>query len=383
MSKQELLYRFFEFTGNEKDSLIYLKTFREIQPESFALLYCNSLCFSETGESLLYDLKLLQQLELYPVVVLHQSVLEYIKVFYGKNINFDLELSQNSLNVRVVSSNSSICSDEIKEAIFNKKIPIVPITESEDEIFNILKIIKDIIKIINSKKIIYLTPERLFQTENQYQISMINYSNLESLDVAIDSLSSFEKTLISLIKDLLTESKSFLKSASVTTPISLFKELFTIKGNGTYFKLGSEIIKTNLSDINKEKLKKLLEASFHRPIKNEFLDSKIDSILLESEYRGAAILKETKYGTLLTKFAVDEIARGEGIGREIWDKMKNESEVIFWRANKQNPINKWYFKECDGMIKTENWNIYWIGLHPNYIQLVVDYLCELPGDFYE
>ena len=25
MSKQELLYRFFEFTGNEKDSLIYLK----------------------------------------------------------------------------------------------------------------------------------------------------------------------------------------------------------------------------------------------------------------------------------------------------------------------------------------------------------------------
>ena len=87
MSKQELLHRFFEFTGNEKDSLVYLKTFREIQPESFALLYCNSLCFSETGESLLYDLKLLQQLELYPVVVLHQSVLEYIKVFYGKNIN--------------------------------------------------------------------------------------------------------------------------------------------------------------------------------------------------------------------------------------------------------------------------------------------------------
>jgi len=383
MSKQELLHRFFEFTGNEKDSLVYLKTFREIQPESFALLYCNSLCFSETGESLLYDLKLLQQLELYPVVVLHQSVLEYIKVFYGKNINFDLELSQNSLDVWVVGSNSNKCSDEIKDAIFNKKIPIVPITESEDEIFNILKIIKEIIKNINSKKIIYLTPERLFQTENQHQISMINYSNLELLDGVIESLSSFEKTLISQIKDLLTESKSFLKSASVTTPISLFKELFTIKGNGTYFKLGSEIIKTNLSDINKEKLKKLLEASFHRSIKNEFLDSKIDSILLESDYRGAAILKETKYGTLLTKFAVDEIARGEGIGREIWDKMKSESEVIFWRANKLNPINKWYFKECDGMIKTDNWNIYWIGLQPKQIQLVVDYLSELPGDFYE
>ena len=63
--------------------------------------------------------------------------------------------------------------------------------------------------------------------------------------------------------------------------------------------------------------------------------------------------------------------------------MKSESEVIFWRANKQNPINKWYFKECDGMIKTKNWNIYWIGLHSKYIQLVVEYLSELPGDFYE
>ena len=63
--------------------------------------------------------------------------------------------------------------------------------------------------------------------------------------------------------------------------------------------------------------------------------------------------------------------------------MRSESKVIFWRANKQNPINKWYFKECDGMIKTENWNIYWIGLHSKYIQLVVEYLSELPGDFYE
>jgi acetylglutamate kinase len=347
------------------------------------LLYCNSLCFSETGESLLYDLKLLQQLELYPVVVLHQSVLEYIKVFYGKNINFDLELSQNLLNVRIVSSNSFINSIEIKEAIYNKKIPIIPIYENEDKIINILKIIKEIIKKINSKKIIYLTPERLFQFKNQFQISMINYSNLEVLENIIDSFSYIEKTLFTEIRDLLTESKSFLKSASVTTPISLFKELFTIKGNGTYFKLGSEIIKTNPRDINKEKLKNLLEASFHRSIKDEFLESKIDSILLESEYRGAAILKETQYGTLLSKFAVDEIARGEGIGREIWDKMKNESKAIFWRANKHNPINKWYFKECEGMIKTEKWNIFWIGLHPNKVQLVVEYLSKLPGDFYE
>ena len=80
---------------------------------------------------------------------------------------------------------------------------------------------------------------------------------------------------------------------------------------------------------------------------------------------------------------MDEIARGEGIGREIWDKMKQEFPTIFWRAKKDNPINKWYHKECDGLVKQEEWNIYWIGLPFKNIEKVVTFLNKLPADFYE
>jgi hypothetical protein len=381
MSKQELLHRFFEITGNEKDSLVYLQSFREVSPESFALIYCSTLCFSETGESLLFDLKLLQQLDLYPVVVLHQSVIEYIHFFYGKNVNFEEETTLSSLNVKVIDIHTVNFLEQIKLSIDHKKIPIVTISQKDESINEIFYNIKIIINQIHSKKVIYLTPERHFLTENEVQISLFNYSILETDDSAFQKFSPFEMILILKIRDLLKECKLFLKSTSVTTPISLFKELFTIKGNGTFFKLGSEIKKVDFQDIDLVKLKQLLETSFRKPIKSEFLLSKMDSILLEVNYRGAAILKETEFGTLLSKFAVDEIARGEGIGREIWDKMKKEVDILFWRANPFNPINKWYLKECEGMLKTERWNIFWMGLDPNKIPSVVNYVTNLPEDF--
>ncbi len=381
MNRQELLYRFFEITGNEKDSLVYLQSFREVPPESFALIYCSSLCFSETGESLLFDLKLLQQLELYPVVVLHQSIIEYIHFFYGKNVNFDEGNVPNSLNVSVIDLNSDNFSDQIKSSIKNKKISMVTISQKDESIDEIFTNIKIIINQIQSRKVIYLSPDRHFLNEKEIQISLFNYSIMETEESTFKKFSTFEKILILNIKELLSECKLFLKSASVTTPISLFKELFTIKGNGTFFKLGSEIKKVDFRDIDPLKLKQLLETSFRRSIKSGFLLSKMDSILLESNYRGAAILKDTEFGTLLSKFAVDEIARGEGIGREIWDRMKKEVDVLFWRANPFNPINKWYLKECEGMLKTERWNIFWMGLDPKKIPLVVDYVANLPEDF--
>jgi acetylglutamate kinase len=308
-------------------------------------------------------------------------VIDYIHFFYGKNVNFDEESTLNSLNVKVIDIKSEYLLEQIKSSIKNKKISIVTISQKEESINEIFDNLKFIINQIHSKKVIYLTPERHFLTENEVQTSLYNYSIIETEESPFLQFSAFEKILILKIKELLSDYKQYLKSASVTTPISLFKELFTIKGNGTFFKLGSEIKKVEFWDVDPLKLKYLLETSFHRPIKSEFLLSKMDFILLESNYRGAAILKNTEYGTLLSKFAVDEIARGEGIGREIWDRMKKEVDVLFWRANKLNPINKWYLKECEVMLKTERWNIYWMGLNPNKIPSMINYVANLPEDF--
>lgn len=94
-------------------------------------------------------------------------------------------------------------------------------------------------------------------------------------------------------------------------------------------------------------------------------------------------MKKNEFGSLLSKFAVDEIARGEGIGREIWDKMKLTYSTIIWRANPKNPINKWYMKESEGMVKLTKWNVYWIGLPTAQIPAVCEFVSHLPVDFYE
>ncbi len=383
MNKKELLYRFFEITGNDKDSLVYLRNFRKQSPESFALIYCDPQSFIETGESLLFNLKLLLQLELFPILLLNNSIPEYIKLFYGKLINFESENLQNVLNLSLIELNNQNYLEQIKISIQNKKIPMLVIQDPHTDQDELTDILKDLIERIKFRKVVYLSPERLFLNERGDPISLINYNQETDIEERLKRYSPKEQLMARKIRYLLTEKNEILRSVSVTTPISLFKELFTVKGSGTFFKLGSEIKKIKPNKIDKEKLRKLLEISFQKKVKEEFLESKLQYIILESEYRGAAIIKKTKYGSLLSKFAVDEIARGEGIGREIWDRMKQEFPTIFWRAKKDNPINKWYHKECEGMIKWEDWNIYWIGLPFKNIEKVVLFLNHLPPDFYE
>ncbi len=383
MNKKELLFRFFEITGNDKDSLVYLRNFRKQSPESFALIYCDPQSFIETGESLLFNLKLLLQLELFPILLVNNSIPEYIKLFYGKLLNFEGENLPNILNLSSIDLKNDNYLENIKLSISNKKIPMLVIPQEHTDDDRLTDILKELIEVIKSRKIVYLSPERLFLDENGTTISLINYNQESDIELKMKNYSHREQNMVRKIRYLLTDKCDILRSVSVTTPISLFKELFTVKGSGTFFKLGSEIKTIKPKNVDKEKLRNLLEISFQKKVREEFLDSKLQNIILESEYRGAAIIKKTKLGSLLSKFAVDEIARGEGIGREIWDKMKQEFPSIFWRAKKNNPINKWYHKECDGLIKQDEWNIYWIGLPFKNIEKVVTFLNKLPPDFYE
>ena len=127
MNKKELLYRFFEITGNDKDSLVYLRNFRKQSPESFALIYCDPQSFIETGESLLFNLKLLLQLELFPILLVNNSIPEYLKLFYGKLLNFEGENLANILNLSTIDFKSVNYLENIKLSISNKKIPMLVI----------------------------------------------------------------------------------------------------------------------------------------------------------------------------------------------------------------------------------------------------------------
>jgi acetylglutamate kinase len=55
-------------------------------------------------------------------------------------------------------------------------------------------------------------------------------------------------------------------------------------------------------------------------------------------------------------------AQGEGLGRAVWQVMREENPRLFWRSRRGNPVNGFYFAESDGCIKEEKWKVFWYGL---------------------
>ena len=389
--KKNITQKLFELVGENQDSLTYLNSFKAIPKQSFALIYIDPLAFSEYGESFLFDLKLLQGLELYPIVFLETSVFEYAKHFHKGSLCFGvchtIELERNLKNYDMFHA-ERVCVEELKlnfdsiskiqSTIQKQKIPFL-IYEDKFS-FSQLKPILNELKL---SKIIYLLSERVFlEKESQIPISIINLQNEYDFYMSSDFFSNYEKDLLNNFYDLL-KSCSNLKSISITLPTVLLKELFTVKGSGTYFKLGSKIlVYKSIQNLDVVRLKELIEDAFQKKLYESFFENEFDSIFLESNYKGAAIVKKTPYGNFLSKFAVNALARGEGIGREIWDTMISQYPKIFWRAKIKNPINKWYMKICDGVCKFPNWNVYWIGYEPKDIPEITNYLLNLKEDFY-
>ena len=43
-------------------------------------------------------------------------------------------------------------------------------------------------------------------------------------------------------------------------------------------------------------------------------------------------------------------AQGEGLGRAVWQVMRDENPQLFWRSRHGNVVNDFYYAESDGVI---------------------------------
>ena len=74
------------------------------------------------------------------------------------------------------------------------------------------------------------------------------------------------------------------------------------------------------------------------------------------------ILTEEGGVPYLDKFAVLDEAQGEGLGRAVWQLMRDAQPRLFWRSRLGNPINSFYDGEADGSVRQTTWRAYWYGL---------------------
>jgi len=216
---------------------------------------------------------------------------------------------------------------------------------------------------LNPYKIIFLTSTGGLLDKNNNIISSLNLiTDYESI-MKEDWLHGGMKLKIQQIADILSQLPA-TSSVSITKPSHLAKELFTHKGSGTLIRKGESIMcHDDVETIKTSKLVSLIEKSFAKKLDDDYFDKTvIHKAYITYCYRAAAIVTLIDGIPYLDKFVVAEEAKGEGLGKALWDKIKNDMPVLHWRAKPENAINTFYFKNADGCVKADGWNVFWYGL---------------------
>ena len=214
------------------------------------------------------------------------------------------------------------------------------------------------------------------------RISIINLRTDRAGIVAGKTLPKRDAELLAAAERLIDLSQPTPILASITSPLNLLKELFTVKGAGTLIKLGSAVARhRSYVNIDTARLRKLLEASFGRALDANFFERAPLAVYVEAEYRGAAIISHGTPVPYLSKFAVEPEAQGEGMGRDLWQAISRDYPALYWRGRPDNPIASWYATVCDGMVRMSEWNVYWRGIETLRIPEVIEAARAHPADF--
>lgn len=174
---------------------------------------------------------------------------------------------------------------------------------------------------------------------------------------------------------------------SIASPLSLLRELFTVRGEGTLLKRGSTITRLQAYGPGvKEAIEHLLGEAFSRPVVPAFFARTPYRIYLEQHCRGLALLEKAPEnmpgsGAFLSKFAVLPVAQGEGVGQDLFWELSKDTPSFYWRSRVENPINGWYSSVCDGFHRTGDWNVFWKGMPPESLPRLIADAVSRPEDF--
>ena len=373
---QDLVLRFMNSVGHKKDAEFYLKLFNSTHPESFALIVLEEDILKEDIDSIIFELRYLMRLSLYPIVVIRSS-----NDFMDKlEIENYFKKAKMALNCPPDHYTHSEKLEFIKERIHKQYLPLLHMDPDLDMAAEITKLAS----VLRTGKVIFLKPSGgIINTETQSPINLINLrfegESLIKSNLIDTKDAQFLKTCEQIIKGC--DHKIIL---SIVSPNNLLRELFTVKGAGTLIQLGSKINSfDSLKNIDPRSLKKLLETSFGKKINKAFFDNNYDCVYIEENYMGAAILKKHKDMSYLSKFAVGTEARGLGIGRDLWKDILKNHPRFFWRSRPDIFITHWYIKQCDGMHRTKDWTVFWKGLKPTEVSDAIEYAINQESDFIE
>ncbi len=349
---------FLDGIGRRDEYEFYLDKFQSDPSACFALLCPDLESIEAAVEILAFDLHFLLRLELVPAILLCGEQAAAMQQALSGEAIFDFH-----------SLDQAFVGDFILKARNLERVPVL-VAEEESLESALLKLLP-----ATAQRVHFIRAAGGLKSEDGVLQPYV-YTQKENF-IPLETV-SFD--YLALGRDLLEQRPSV--HLSVTSPMNLLKEIFTVKGAGTLFRRGSVIQHFNGSEeIDRPRLLSLLESSFSRDLINvDFLDN-VSDIYLEKDYRGVVLLEKHPAGHYLSKFAVGREARGEGVAMELWREVCQNHEMLFWRSNVSNPFNAWYHKQADGHHAIGQWQIFWRGVAAHTISGIIDYCCIRREDF--
>ncbi len=416
-STRQTIVRLLESMGSAKEIQQYLKRFSQLDAKRFAVVKVGGAVLRDELPELTSSLTFLQQVGLTPIVlhgagpqldeelatagirkqtinglrVTSPAALAIVrKVFQQQNLRL-VEALQ-SMDTRATSVPSGVfTSSYLDRDVYGlvgkvQRINLAPIEASlragsipviaslgETEEGQILNINADfaaneLVRVLQPYKIVFLTGTGGLLDDQGRVIDSINLSTEFEHLLAQPWINGGMRLKLEQIADLLND-LPLTSSVSITRPAELAKELFTHKGSGTLVRRGEKVLTyTSWDGIDRERMRALIESSFGRALVPDYFERTTPQRVYVSEnYRAAMILTEERFDgcrtlAYLDKFAVLDDAQGEGLGRAVWQVMREENPQLFWRSRHGNVVNHFYYAESDGCLKQARWKVFWYGL---------------------
>jgi hypothetical protein len=230
-----------------------------------------------------------------------------------------------------------------------------------------------------TRKVIFLGPWRGLEPVGRPVPSLVDLTT--ELDELRPALPDEHRALLDEAHRLITGVEHSM-TVSVTSPLDLLRELFTVRGAGTMIRRGAVVTRhADYASVDRERLEAVMESAFGATPPAALFERTASGIYVADDYAGAAVVSPSVLGAYLSKFAVGRRAQGAGIGRDLWRAIAADHPALFWRARDANAITAWYQQQCDGMARAGEWRVFWRGLAAEQIPRAIELACAAPVDF--
>lgn len=371
----QIVLTFLESVGRRQDAELYVRLFRQLPKASFALVALDTLVLREAMGQLVDALHFLSRLDLFPVLArgFEPNVAPDTDVIVEE---FARELRHRRLDLVTRNGEAELVASAVRGDVEAGRIACVDFAANVGQ--RGVAALADLAVALQSRKLVLLRSRggvgpkdaRALQLSANHVLHTdengINVVNLRTdLQPLLSGgyLDDQEQQLLRQVSLIHTQAPALV--TSLTSPLNLLRELFTVRGAGTLIKTGSPLQQVRAyDDLQRERLVELLETTFGRTLRPEFLEQAPLAVYFEPNYRGAAIVHAGLYegSAYLSKFAVIRSAQGEGLGRDLWEAVARDYPVLYWRARISNPISAWYRSQCDGMHRQGEWCVFWRGV---------------------